>query len=150
MAGPTGRGTSSTSGRTFVDTNVLLYAYDRSAGEKHRIAREHVRELWESRDGVISTQVLQELYVNVTRKVPTPLTPARARDLLRDYGAWRVEGVHVETVLRASEIHERHRLAFWDSLVVATAAQAGAHTLLTEDLNPGQRIEGVRVVSPFA
>jgi predicted nucleic acid-binding protein len=135
--------------KPFVDTNVLLYAYDKAAGMRHETARLVIRALWEQGGAVLSTQVLQEFYVNVTRKIPKPLSPAAARGILSGYCAWQVEQARCDTVLRASEVQERHRLSFWDGLIVAAAAQGGADVLLSEDLNAGQVIEGVRVVDPF-
>ena len=135
--------------RAFVDTNVLIYAYDTDAGEKHYRAREMLKELWEADGGIISTQVLQEFYVNVTMKIPTPITPARARGILSTYGVWQVEQSDLETILFASELQERHRLSFWDAMIIAAASKGGAETLLTEDLNHGQVMEGVRVCNPF-
>ena len=135
--------------RRFVDTNVLLYAHDRDAAEKHERAAAVVRGLWETETGVVSVQVLQEFYVNVTRKIPRPLPPAEARAVIRAYRAWRVERPDADTVLHASEIQERNRLSFWDAMIVATAVSSGAATLLSEDLQHGQLIEGVRVENPF-
>jgi len=137
-------------GDTFVDTNILIYAHDLDAGEKRAQATVLIRGLWEEGRGIISTQVLQELYVNVTAKIPKPISPAAARDLLRVYGAWQVEINDVETVILATEIQERNRISFWDAMIVAAACRGGAVTLLSEDLNDGQVIEGVRVTNPFA
>jgi len=136
--------------RVFVDTNVLIYAYDRDARERHEIARDRLARVWRERSGCISTQVLQEFYVNVTRKLARPITPSEARRCVRDLKAWRVVEVDVDDVIAASEIAERHVLSFWDALIVRAAVRAGARTLLTEDLNAGQVIEGVRVENPFA
>lgn len=135
---------------TFVDTNILIYAHDLDAGEKHRHAAALIQELWEDRRGILSTQVLQEFYVNVTAKMPTPIEISAARGLLRTYAAWQVEVNGVQTVLLATEIQERNRLSFWDAMIVAAAQQGGAAILLSEDLNHDQVIEGVRVQNPFA
>ena len=135
---------------TFVDTNILIYAHDLDAGEKHRHAAALIQELWEDRRGILSTQVLQEFYVNVTAKMPTPIEISAARGLLRTYAAWQVEVNGVQTVLLATEIQERDRLSFWDAMIVAVAQQGGAAILLSEDLNHDQVIEGVRVQNPFA
>lgn len=135
--------------KAFVDTNVLLYAYDNAAGARHETARLLIRALWQQGGAVLSTQVLQEFYVNVTRRIPKPLSPVAARGILGGYCAWQVEHASCETVLRASEMQERHQLAFRDALIVAAAVQGGADMLLSGDLNAGQIIEGVRVVDPF-
>lgn len=138
------------SDRIFVDTNVLVYAHDTEAGRKHEVARDLLEELWSTRRGALSTQVLQEFYVNVTRKIPKPLAPSVAREVVRAYGGWEVVPVAVGDVLRASEVEEQHRMSFWDALIVVAAAKAGAAKIATEDLNAGQRIEGVLVENPFA
>lgn len=136
-------------GKVFVDTNILIYSYDLDAGAKRNVATMVVRDIWERQCGVISTQVLQEFYVNITRKIPTPLSYARARGILQSYFSWHVELNGPETVLFASEIEERHRIAFWDAMIIASAARAGAERVLTEDLNHGQVIEGVQIQNPF-
>ncbi len=135
--------------KTFVDTNVLIYAHDNDAGAKHRIAAALLRELWSSRTGVLSVQVLQEFYVNVTRKIPKPLSRAMARDLLAHYAVWNIQTADAPLLARASEIEEKHRLSFWDALIVAAAKEAGAQRILSEDMGNGQRIAGVRIENPF-
>lgn len=135
--------------KPFVDTNVLIYGYDKTAGSRHQAAAALLRCLWQRGGGSLSTQVLQEFYVNVTRKIPQPLTAARARGILRDYCAWHIEPISCETVLQASDVQERNQLSFWDALIVAAATRSGADLLLSEDLNAGQIVEGVRIVSPF-
>jgi predicted nucleic acid-binding protein len=92
--------------------------------------------------------VLQEFYVNVTRKIKSPLTPGVARELVRDYAPW-VESPITGTVARASEIGEIWQLSFWDGMILAAAEQSRADRLLTEDLSHGARIAGVEIVNPF-
>ncbi|MGD8932405.1 MAG: PIN domain-containing protein [Chromatiales bacterium] len=137
------------SDKVFVDTNILIYAHDLDAGRKHETAKSLLRDLWENHTGVISTQVLQEFYVNVTRKITQPITASQARGIINAYAAWRVEIIQPSDVIQASEIQERYRLSFWDSMIVVTAAKSRADILVTEDLNPGQIIEGVLVKNPF-
>jgi predicted nucleic acid-binding protein len=136
-------------GRIFVDSNVLVYAHDLDAGAKRDVAKGVVEEAWEDGTAAISTQVLQEFYVNVTRKIPHPLSQARARGIMENYLFWHVEMNDPATILKASEIEERHRLSFWDALIVAAAYRARAERILTEDLNHGQRIEGILIENPF-
>ncbi|NEX17782.1 MAG: PIN domain nuclease [Halochromatium sp.] len=135
--------------KPFVDTNILLYAYDKEAGSRHAAAKALTKALWQQNGGILSTQVLQEFYVNVTRKIPRPLSPVVARNIIRSYCVWHIEQASCESVLYASEIQERHRVSFWDALIIATAVQGGADILLSEDLNAGQIIEGVLIVNPF-
>jgi predicted nucleic acid-binding protein len=99
---------------------------------------------------LISIQVLQEMYVNVTRKIPQPLSLAAARGLVNLYRVWQVGVPSVETLLHASEIQDRNQLSCWDAMIVATAVQGGAEVLLSEDLNHGQVIEGIQITNPFA
>jgi predicted nucleic acid-binding protein len=136
-------------GRAFVDANILIYAHDLDAGRRNKISVKILRDLWENRTGIISTQVLQEFYVNVTRKIPNPLSKSQARGIIESYLVWPVELNDAQTVLAASEIEERHRLSFWDALIIAAACQAKAEKILTEDLNHGQKIEGILIENPF-
>lgn len=137
------------SARFFVDTNILLYAHDVSAGAKHERARSVVEELWRSRAGVISTQVLQELVVNLRRKAKRPLDVRAVRDVVADYLSWQVVVNGGESVLEALDIEARYRLSFWDALIVRAAQAAGADVLYSEDLSDGQAYGGVRVVNPL-
>ena len=134
---------------TFVDTNVLAYAHYRSETRKQPEAQARLEELWRERTGVLSTQVLQELYVVATRKLATPMPRTTARRIVGLYAEWPVVQVDVPLILAASDLEERHTLSFWDALVVEAARRAGATRLLTEDLQAGRRIAGVRVENPF-
>jgi predicted nucleic acid-binding protein len=137
------------SARCFVDTNILIYAHDTSAGAKHERAREVVEELWRTRSGVLSTQVLQELSVNLRRKAGKPLDLKMTRDILMDYLSWEVVVNTGESVLEALEIEARYRISFWDALVIQAAETAGVETLYSEDLSDGQLYGTVRVVNPI-
>ncbi len=133
----------------FVDTNILVYAHDRSAGEKHHKARELLSELWHDRTAAISTQVLQELYVNIRRKAGQPLSIEEARSLIADYLRWDVMVNTGESILNAMEIESRYGISFWDALIVHAASAAGAEVLYSEDLADGQSYGSVRVVNPL-
>ncbi len=98
------------SGRCFVDTNILVYAHDHSAGAKHECARKLVEELWESGKGILSTQVLQELCINLRRKAGQPLTVDEVRLLVRDYLAWDVVTNTPESVLKALDLEARYKI----------------------------------------
>jgi predicted nucleic acid-binding protein len=134
----------------FVDTNVLIYAEDRDAKEKHLVARDLILELWDSREGVLSVQVLQEFYVNVTRKLKKPLSAGKAREIVEEYLTWTVIDNTGRMLLDAMELQRKAQLSFWDSLVVQAAIDAGCDRLYTEDLNAGQRIGSVTIVNPFS
>ena len=136
--------------KTFVDTNILLYAHDRDAGQKHETAKQVLRELWQERTGLLSTQVLQEFYVNVTRKIGAPLSRSSARGVVSVYSAWCVPGLGVTDLTAAFQIEDDARIGFWDALIVAVAVRSGATRLLSEDFNPGQRIAGIIVENPLA
>ncbi len=137
-------------GRVFVDTNILIYAYDSALETKHQRAAELLLHLWRTNAGVLSTQVLQEFYVNITRKATPPMSSATAREVVRSYATWVHAPSTPTTILRASEIGEANQLSFWDSLIIASAEEQGATIILTEDLNHGQRIAGLRIINPFS
>ncbi len=136
-------------GTVFVDSNILIYAHDLDAGAKRLCAAARLRELWDSGIGRMSTQVLQEFCVNVTRKIPRPLSGAAAREVVGNYACWVHSPITPATVIRASEIGEAWKLSFWDSMIVAAAEQVAATELLTEDLNHGQIVAGIRIHNPF-
>ena len=136
-------------GKVFVDSNVLIYAHDGDAGVKQQCAADRLDGLWRNGCGRLSTQVLQEFYTNVTRKIKRPLARSVAREVIRNYGIWVESAITPSTVVRASEISETWTISFWDSMILAAAEQDGADELLTEDLNHGQVIAGIRVVNPF-
>ncbi|HAR50044.1 twitching motility protein PilT [Smithella sp. SCADC] len=135
--------------RIFVDTNILVYAHDLSAGDRHTRAFAVIESLWEEQTGVISTQVLQEFYVTVTRKIKNPLKPAEAREIIRNYLAWPVQNNDPETTIRASEIEETNFISFWDALIVVAALRLQAKKIISEDLNNGQIIEGILIENPL-
>jgi predicted nucleic acid-binding protein len=133
-----------------VDTTVLVYAYDSSETTKQPVASALLDDLWATRRGTLSTQVLQEFYNAVTRKVPNPLLPSQAREIVTQYLAWPVVVIRPDLILGASRLEEQHRLSFWDALVIEAARVAGAARLLTEDMQHGRVIEGIRIENPFA
>ena len=137
------------SDKTFVDTNVLMYAHDVAAGTKHQIANMVLRELWSEHSGVVSVQVLQEFYVNVTRKIPVPLSKEMARQVVSNYAIWCTETTSAE-ISAAFQIEDESRIGFWDALIVSSAAKSGAMRILSEDFNAGQRIAGIIIENPFA
>ncbi|MBZ5646330.1 MAG: PIN domain-containing protein [Acidobacteriia bacterium] len=131
----------------FVDTNVLIYAMDEADRGKQQAARRWRAALWKARLGRTSFQVLEEFYAKVTKKWPAARDQARAE--VRDLMAWRPLRVDGEIIERAWRIQDRYQLSFWDALIVAAAKSASCRYLLTEDLQPDQNLDGVRVVNPF-
>jgi len=136
-------------GRVFLDTNVLVYAYDSSASSKHVKARQAVEELWNEERGLLSTQVLQEFFVQVTRKIPKPLEPRQAKVIVRDLLTWEVVVNDGNLILSAIELQLAHNFSFWDSMIIEAALRGGADLLFSEDLSHGQKIGPLTVVNPF-
>jgi predicted nucleic acid-binding protein len=137
------------SDKFFVDTNILMYAHDTSAGAKHERAKALVEELWRHRTGVVSTQVLQELSVNLRRKAARPLDVKATREIVADYLAWQVIVNGGESILEALDLEARFQISFWDALVLHAAQASGAEVLYSEDLSDGQTYGSVRVINPL-
>jgi predicted nucleic acid-binding protein len=137
------------SDKCFVDTNILVYAHDRSAGAKSERAKTLLLQLWDSGRGVLSTQVLQELCINLRRKAGNPLPMDEVRRLIREYSTWEVVTNTPESVLRALEIEMCYKTSFWDALILQAAEDAGASILYSEDLATGQRYGGIQVMNPL-
>jgi predicted nucleic acid-binding protein len=137
------------SAKTFVDTNILIYAHDADSKAKHEVAKSVLRELWSERTGILSMQVLQEFYVNVTLKIATPLPKDLARAVVSSYTAWCMETTPAE-MAAAFRIEDDLGIGFWDALIVSSAVKSGAGRILSEDLNAGQRIAGIVIENPFA
>lgn len=137
--------------KILVDTNVLIYAYDRSEPEKQRRALYVLDSLARDSSGCLSTQVLSEFFVNVTHKIVTPLSVAQAIERIEHYSElWPVFEVTAQTVLKAVKGTQVHGFSFWDAQIWAAARLNQAEVIFSEDFNPGSVIEGVRFVNPFA
>lgn len=135
------------SARSFFDTNVLLYADDKSAPAKQQRSRDLMAQHWRSGTGVISLQVLQEYFVNATRKLGVdPRIARRKVELLAEFDVATPE---VADVLAAIDLHRLHGFSFWDALILRSAQQAGCRVLLSEDFQDGRQIDGIQVVNPF-
>jgi predicted nucleic acid-binding protein len=135
--------------KTFVDTNVLVYAHYVDDRSKHDLASDALRELWSDGTGVLSPQVLHEFYVNVTRKIAAPLAKDAARLVVSAYAIWCVDVTSAD-VAAAFRIEDEAKIGFWDALIIASASKAGAARILSEDLNAGQAIAGVLIENPFS
>lgn len=131
----------------FVDTNVFIYAIDQGDLKKQQQAQLWRAELWKSRRGRISFQVLHEFYVKVTQKWPAARESARAE--VRDLLAWAPVTINESVVEQGWKIQDRYQLSFWDAMIVAAAKSASCRYLLTEDLQADQELSGIRVVHPF-
>jgi len=135
--------------KVFVDTNILIYAHDRSAGLKRERARKLIAQLWESGIGVLSTQILQELCINLRRKTSPALSAEEVRTLIHDYLSWEIVINSAESVLSALDLEARYKISFWDALVLQAADDAGAAILYSEDLAAGQTYGDIHVVNPL-
>ena len=133
----------------FLDTNILVYAYDSTAGRKHTQAMQLVEGCWENENGCLSLQVLQEFYVTITRKIMLPLEYQTARQIIADLAHWRVHAPGADDLLQALDLQHSHQLAFWDAMIVQSAICLGCKELISEDLSHGQIYGDVRVVNPF-
>lgn len=136
------------SGRTFLDTNVLVYLFDNDEQDKQDCSREILEDA-EPGELVLSTQVLSEFYVTVTRKLAQPLEPALAAEAVDWFGLLNVLSTDTALVKRAIQTSRVSQISYWDGLVVAAATRAGCERLLTEDLNDGQQFGPVKVENPF-
>jgi predicted nucleic acid-binding protein len=135
--------------KEFIDTNVLVYAYNTSDKEKQTKAQTLLAGLWDSERGCLSVQVFQEFYTIVTRKISNPLPAETATTIIEDLGNWDYHKPDVSDVLEAINIQQRNNLSFWDSLIVTSAKKLGCEIIWSEDLSHGQFYEGVRVLNPF-
>jgi predicted nucleic acid-binding protein len=133
--------------RVFVDTNILFYALDNDAGRKKQLASQAVTQLWSSKNGVISTQVLSEWTVNLHRKLN--MQWQNIEKIILPYLNWTVVYLEPLDTIEAIRIAQKNSLSYWDSQIVCAAIKANASYLLSEDLNHGQKIEGIKVVNPF-
>lgn len=131
----------------FIDTNVLVYAYDEADTVRGPIAEQIITDLWNTDRGMVSTQVLQEFYSVATRKLGMP--HSQARQLIADYSEWCVMNTDPQLLVSASVLCERHQMSWWDSLVIEAALRSGATTLLSEDLQDGQAFGTLTIRNPF-
>jgi len=138
------------SDRRFVDTNVLVYAYDQDEGAKQAVARHILREALVDGNAVVSSQVLGEFFIAVTRRIPDPLTVDEAQQAVAALQGLRVVAVDGAMVDRAIETHRQYQISYWDGLIIAAAERAECATLLTEDLSADQMYHGLRAQDPFA
>jgi len=141
---------SAEAGRQFVDTNILVYGYDLTAGDKHLLAKRLLDKLWSDSTGCLSTQVLQEFYVTVTRKVRQPLPPETASRHVEDLGQWLTHSPTIRDLIEAIHLQQQSKLSFWDAMLVTSAKQLDCEILWTEDMNRGQTLGGVKIQNPLS
>lgn len=144
-----GKGINYTRGRFFVDTNLLVYSYDSTADKKWEDSSEILSLLWTHRNGVLSTQVLQELFVSLTQKVKSPISPEAAREIVSDLLHWPLIVNDGKSIIRAVDLQIKYRFSFWDSLILQAAVGGKAEFLLSEDFQDGQVVESITIVNPF-
>jgi len=137
------------SGKSFIDTNILVYAHDESDITKHRRAMQLIDRLWDERGGVLSTQVIQEFVVSLRRKVRVKLSALEIRRRMESFLLWEIVINQPRAAIRALEIEEKYGISFWDAMIVQAAESAGCEVLYSEDLSHEQEYEGVLVVNPF-
>jgi predicted nucleic acid-binding protein len=133
----------------FVDTNVLVYARDTRDASKHVKAAEWIRMLWNEQRGRTSVQVLSEYYDVITRKFARQVSREDAWDDVQRFLAWNPQSIDEDVLVNARGIEQRHRISWWDSLIVAAARAQGCVLLLTEDLQDGANYSGLSVRNPF-
>jgi predicted nucleic acid-binding protein len=133
----------------FCATNILVYAYDTTAGPKRERARALVERLWRDDAGALSIQVLQELFITLTRKIPKPLDVGAARAIVADFANWQVVEPTASDVLAAIDASARWHVSFWDAMILTAAQRAGAPVLWSEDLGDGQIFDSVTVRNPL-
>jgi predicted nucleic acid-binding protein len=138
------------SARIFVDTNIFVYVHDAGHPAKRAVAIDRLRRLWQEQCGRTSVQVLNELYVTLTRKLAHALQPDEAWDIVHALMAWEPQPVDRDLLVCAREIEQRYRIGWWDSLIVGAAQLQDCTALLSEDLQAGMSFGAVQVVNPFA
>ena len=135
--------------KVFIDTNIIIYAYDVTAGRKYEIAGMILADLWNSGLGAISTQVLQEFFVNVVQKIPKPIDKQQAKEIVKDFLKWHVVVNTGDSIIEAIDICLKFGYSFWDSMIIEAAIKGGAAVLISEDLQDGQVVSGVTIKNPF-
>lgn len=135
--------------KVFLDTNIIVYAYDLSNKEKHAKAIEIIEELWASGLGVVSTQVLQEFFFTVTKKIAHPLHIKAAQEIIKDFLKWDVVVNNGDSIVEAIEIYQKYKYSFWDSLIITSAMRGSVNLLISEDFSHGQIINGIKITNPF-
>ncbi len=127
----------------------MVYAFDISAGIKHEKAKKIVENCWRLENGIISVQVLEEFFVCLTKKIPSPIDLIIVKQIIKDFLKWRTVAIDGDMMLEAIDISIRHKFSFWDSLIIASAVSGGANIIFSEDLSDNQIIDGIVIKNPF-
>ena len=135
--------------KIFLDTNIIVYAFDSSAKRKHEIAKKILIDLWDSSQGLLSTQVLQEFYVTATQKIPKPLDRNLAIQTIKDLLRWDVVVNDGGAIIKAIDIQARYKYSFWDAMIIQAAIKGGAELMLSENLDSNRKILGIAIKNPF-
>lgn len=135
--------------KTFIDTNILVYANDRSDKARHERAKRIIIENIRKGNAAVSTQVLSEFYVTVTQKIEVKLSPEIARKEIMLLRSIEIVEIDYGSILKAIQISNQQRLSYWDALIMASALKSMCTSIYTEDMNHGQTVEGVRILNPF-
>ena len=135
--------------RIFIDTSILLHAHDRDAGEKRAIAEQVLRALWTGRNGMLSTQVLQEFYVEFTRRLESSASRRRAREVVEAYSVWPVIHLDAADIVSVCDYADRHQVNAWDASILTAARKGRADVLLSDKLPHGWHISGLEIRNPF-
>lgn len=134
---------------SFIDTNILVYAHDISTGKKHELACDLIDGLQLNKACYISIQVMQEFHVTVTQKIKWPMTIDQSLAILLDLSNWTIHSPGIDDVFSAIALQQRYKLSYWDAMIIQSARACGCKVIYSEDLNPGQEIEEIKVVNPF-
>ncbi len=136
-----------TSSPIFFDTNILLYAIDKTEAKKNKVAKEVLIDFWRKNNAIVSTQVLSEFAAVGIKKLKIPLT--EIREYLRIFQSLKVHLLSIENIFRALEFVEQYKISFWDAQILSAAESTEAEIVYSEDLNPGQQYGNVKVINPF-
>jgi|SRR5579884_680769 len=137
------------SNNIFLDTNVLIYAFDVDEKAKHKKAQKILRDCWDGENGAVSIQVLQGFYNAVTHKISKTISKSDARDVIRTYQVWPMPSITVDDIIDASELEEQLKYSFWDSLIIVAAQKIEAELLYSANMQDGQQIGSLKIVNPF-
>lgn len=135
-----------------IDTNILVYAYDTSEGEKHKASRDLLRQIWDEGGGVVCLQNLMEFFVVITKKVENPITVADAKNIIEDFlisDNWRIIDRDMDTFLNAISLLSKYKIHFWDAVIAASMSENDLTEIVTENKKDFEKIPNLKVTIPF-